>query len=198
MWAKQQKEIESRDSYSQVIIHDEIEENEIDEEAFREIYDKYHLKVYNYIAKCINSREDALDLLQELFLLFYNRLPRLDITTGRIEAWLLRVARNMCLSYARNKYRRMTRTLADTEPIGDSNSETDLLKKDFRHKVHTFLNQLNDRERSVFILHKMEGLKYRELSQIFEVSERTLKRVIAGVLARMKDQHILEEDDLPA
>lgn len=173
-----------------------IEHTQVDEIRFQEIYNRYHLKVYNYIAKCINNREDALDLLQELFLLFYNRLPRLDTSTGRIEAWLLRVARNMCLSYGRNKYRKMTRTLTDNEPAGTSNSETDLIRKDFRQKVQDFLDGLNDRERTIFILHKMEGLKYRELSSIFDISERTLKRIIASVLGRMREESILQKDDL--
>ncbi|MCB1145274.1 MAG: sigma-70 family RNA polymerase sigma factor [Leptospiraceae bacterium] len=168
----------------------------VDEERFREIYDRYHLKIFNYIAKTIGNREDALDLLQELFLLFYDRLPRLDTSTGRIEAWLLRVARNMCLSFSRSRARHMTKALNNIEPAGDSNSEVDLLKKDFHKKVHYFLDHLNDQERSIFILHKMEGMKYRDLMKIFDISQRTLKRIVASVLARMKEQGILERDDL--
>lgn len=182
-----------KEEYQPEIFHDQPEENEA---RFQYIYDKYHLKVFNYIAKSIGNREDALDLLQEVFLLFYDRIPRLDTSTSRIEAWLLRVARNLALSYSRNKHRKYTQSMETTEPIADSRSSDHLEKKEMQQKFDTFLDTLNDHERTIFILHKLEGIKYKDLMNIFEISPRTLKRIVASVLNKMRESNIFEREDL--
>ncbi len=161
------------------------------EARFHEIYNRYHLKIFNYIAKTIGNREDALDILQEVFLLFYDRLNRLDTSTSRIEAWLLRVARNLCLSYSRNKNRRLTHALTEPDQVMDHNSEDSLQKKEIQQRLDDFLDSLNDQERSIFILHKLEGVKYKDLMTIFDISPRTLKRIVAGVLNKMKARDIM-------
>ena len=165
------------------------------DERFQEIYSRYNNKVYNYLVKCIANREDATDLLQEVFLLFYDRLPRLDTSSTRIEAWLLRVARNLALSYSRTKSKKATQSLVNNEPVSRSNSEELLDKKELQKKLSGFLDNLTEKERSIFILHKFEGVKYKDLMKIFDISHRTLKRLIRSVILKLKDENLFEEED---
>ena len=165
------------------------------DERFREIYNRYNMKIYNYLVKCINSREDATDLLQEVFLLFYDRLPRLDTSSTRIEAWLLRVARNLSLSHSRTRTRKATQSIANNEPISRSNTEELLEKKELQKKLAKFLDSLTEKERSIFILHKFEGVKYKDLMKIFDISHRTLKRIIRSVIIKLKDRDLFELDE---
>ena len=165
------------------------------EKTFQEIYNRYHLKVYNYIAKNIGNKEDATDLLQEVFLLFYHKLPNLDTSTTRIESWLLKVARNLSMSYARNRSKQPIPGLAAHEPLSESDSEQKLQRKELHQKLDEFLDTLNEKERSIFILHKMEGVKYKDLMKIFDISHRTLKRLVRAVLMKLKDKDLFDEKD---
>lgn len=162
------------------------------DERFQKIYDRYHQKIFNYIAKNIGNREDAADLLQELFLLFYDRLPRLDTSSTRIEAWLLRVARNLTLSYSRNKARHPSQSMEQHDVAGKYQTEEELVKKEMKERLDQFLTTLTERERTIFILHKMEGVKYKELMEIFGMSHRTLKRVVRSVMLKLKDLDLFE------
>ena len=166
------------------------------DEKFKQIYDLYHKKIFNYIIKCIGDREEATDLLQEVFILFYNKLPNLDISTTRIESWLLKVARNYSMSFSRKRYKRPMTGLNENEPTAKSNTDDMFKRKDLTKRMSAFLAQLNERERSIFILHKLEGVKYRDLMEIFDISNRTLKRVVRSVLIKLKDTDLFDADDL--
>ncbi len=166
------------------------------EETFKDIYDRYHMKVYNYIAKCIGSKEEAADLLQEVFLLFFHKLPNLDVSTTRIESWLLRVARNLSMSYARNRSKRAIVGLNHHEPLDDNTDSVQALqRKELHQKLDKFLADLNERERSIFILHKIEGVKYNDLMKIFDISHRTLKRIVRSVLTKLKEKDLFDQTD---
>lgn len=160
------------------------------EKKFHEIYNKYHVKIFNYIAKNIGNREDALDLLQEVFLLFYERLHRLDVSTDKIEYWLFRVARNLCLTYSRTQMRRLNKSLIEPEKLGSEISDKELQTLDLKNRIDQFLDSLNDQERCIFILHKFERVKYKDLMKIFEMSPRTLKRVVAAIITKMRQNKL--------
>ncbi|RME88904.1 MAG: sigma-70 family RNA polymerase sigma factor [Candidatus Hydrogenedentota bacterium] len=162
------------------------------DERFRQVYDRYHQKIYNYIVKSIANPEDAADLLQEVFLLFYDRLPKLDTSSTRIEAWLLRVARNIILSYSRTRSKQPQQQFEHREAISQSMIEEELLKKDMKEKFDEFLMSLNERERTIFILHKLEGVRYKDLIEIFGISHRTLKRIVHGVMMKLKNLNLFE------
>ncbi|MCS6984542.1 MAG: sigma-70 family RNA polymerase sigma factor [Leptospiraceae bacterium] len=168
-----------------------------DEKKFHEVYKKYHLKIYNYIAKNIGNRDDALDLLQEVFLLFYERLPRLDISSEKIEFWLFRVARNLCLTYNRTELRRLSKNLLHPQKATEVGGDEILYRQEMKKRLDEFLDDLNDQERCIFILHKFEGVKYKDLMKIFGMSPRTLKRVVAGILAKMRNNRVLISHNYP-
>jgi RNA polymerase sigma factor (sigma-70 family) len=78
------------------------------EADFQRIYNKSKARVLNYISRSVRDRDEALDLLQEVFITFYDKLPELDISTDRIESWLVKTARNVILTYVRDTHRRLT------------------------------------------------------------------------------------------
>ena len=90
---------------------------------FQRIYNKSKNRVLNYITRSVRDRDEALDLLQEVFITFYDKLPELDISTDRIESWLVKTARNVILTYVRDTHRRLTRDLQNTQ-------ESDTWEKD--------------------------------------------------------------------
>ena len=161
------------------------------EAEFKRIYEKSKARVFNYIARAIRDRDEALDLLQEVFITFYDKLPELDISTDKIESWLIKTARNVILTYVRDTHRRLTRDMLnaqDTDQFDDDEQVGRVYQKELEKHIDDFLVSLNDQERNIFILQKIEQIKYIDLEKILGLPVRTMKRMIAHLMVRLKEK----------
>jgi RNA polymerase sigma-70 factor (ECF subfamily) len=169
------------------------------EADFQRIYNKSKARVLNYISRSVRDRDEALDLLQEVFITFYDKLPELDISTDRIESWLVKTARNVILTYVRDTHRRLTRDLQNTQE-SDTWEKDDqvgkIYQKELEKHIDHFLESLNDQERNLFILQKIEQVKYNDLEKILSIPQRTMKRMAANLLQRLKERTTFDKDYL--
>ena len=86
--------------------------------------------------------------------------------------------------------------MGDTDFANEkSDSVIDLQKKEMYSQLNDFLNSLTDRERSIFVLHKIEKIKYNDLMAIFNISPRTLKRMISSVLQKLQNSSVIDQPD---
>lgn len=169
------------------------------EADFQRIYNKSNNRVLNYIMRSVRDRDEALDLLQEVFITFYDKLPQLDVSTDRIESWLIKTARNVILTYVRDTHRRLTRDLQNTQESDTwekDNQVGKIYQKELEKHIDDFLTSLNDKERNLFILQKIEQVKYNDLEKILELPQRTMKRMAANLLQRLKERTTFDKDYL--
>lgn len=166
------------------------------EVIFEKIYSKYHSRVCSFLTRKIGNPEDALDLAQEVYMIFYRRMEKLNINHPRLESWLYRVGQNLSYGYNRKKANRLTNSMGDKDFANEkSDSVLDLQKKEMYSQLNDFLNSLTDRERSIFVLHKIEKIKYNDLMAIFNISPRTLKRMISSVLQKLRNSSVIDQPD---
>ncbi|HRP68064.1 MAG TPA: sigma-70 family RNA polymerase sigma factor [Turneriella sp.] len=169
------------------------------EADFQRIYNKSKNRVLNYISRTVRDYDEALDLLQEVFITFYDKLPDLDISTDRIESWLVKTARNVILTYVRDTHRRLTRDLQNTQESDTWEKDIQVGKvyqKELEKHIDDFLDSLNDSERNLFILQKIEQVKYNDLEKILNIPQRTMKRMAANLLQRLKERTTFDKDYL--
>jgi RNA polymerase sigma-70 factor, ECF subfamily len=169
------------------------------EADFQRIYNKSKTRVLNYISRSVRDRDEALDLLQEVFITFYDKLPELDISTDRIESWLVKTARNVILTYVRDTHRRLTRDLQNTQESDTWEKDDQVGKvyqKELEKHIDNFLISLNDQKRNLFILQKIEQIKYNDLEKILNTPQRTMKRMAANLLHRLKERTTFDKDYL--
>jgi RNA polymerase sigma-70 factor (ECF subfamily) len=75
------------------------------QQAFRQLYDLYAQRIFKYIRLKIQNREEAEDVLQEVFIKTYRGLDSLRLDDLRFSAWLYKVASNTINDHFRKKYR---------------------------------------------------------------------------------------------
>ena len=73
-----------------------------DMDAFNLLVSRWDRRVYNYILRLVNSREDALDLSQDTFLKAYQNLKKLE-DVSRFAPWIFRIAHNEAYSLLRKR-----------------------------------------------------------------------------------------------
>lgn len=129
------------------------------------------------------TRADAEDLLQEIFLLAYRKLPefRGDSTVG---TWLYRLAMNRCLDHLKS---RQTRATGVTMPLDEEALPGPRRVPDGgikRLDLERAIARLPEGARAAFVLHDVEGFQHHEIASILGISEGTSKSQVHK--ARMK------------
>ena len=120
------------------------------------------------------TRADAEDLLQEIFLLAYRKLPefRGDSALG---TWLYRLAMNRCLDHLKS---RQTRTSGATSPLDEETMAGPRRVPDggiHRLDLERAIAQLPEGARAAFVLHDVEGFQHNEIAAILGITEGTSK-----------------------
>jgi RNA polymerase sigma-70 factor, ECF subfamily len=161
-----------------------------DASAFAQLVRRHQQRAYAVARAVLLSHEDAEDAVQEGFLHAHRALSRFrpDQPFG---AWLHRIISNAALDLARRRRVRDTDELVDTHasPFRDP-AEADEL----HDRLRNALTKLPDRQRSVLVLHDVEGYKHAEIGELLGIPEgtarsdlhhaRTTMRILLGSLRR--------------
>jgi RNA polymerase sigma-70 factor, ECF subfamily len=139
--------------------------------AFAQLVRRHQQRAYAVARAVLLSHEDAEDAVQEGFLHAHRALNRFrpDQPFG---AWLHRIISNAALDLARRRRVRDTDELVDTHasPFRDP-AEADEL----HDRLRSALTQLPDRQRSVLVLHDVEGYKHAEIGALLGIPEGTAR-----------------------
>jgi len=142
--------------------------------AFEELYRQHSTRLFNLAWRMCGTRADAEDLLQEIFLLAYRKLPefRGDSAVG---TWLYRLAMNRCLDHLKN---RQTKARGATTPLDEETMPGPKTVADGgikRLDLERAIARLPEGARAAFVLHDVEGFQHHEIASILGISEGTSK-----------------------
>jgi len=162
-----------------------------DESALAGIYDRYRLILFGLIVRILHSREEAEDVLQEVFLQVWRRAADFDEARGRAFTWLVTVARSRALDRLRALGSRAR--LAEAAPVppqvGDAAEEA--FQSEQAEVVRRALAQIPPDQRQALLLAYFEGLTQMEIAARLGAPLGTVKtRMRAGMIRLRK---ILQE-----
>ena len=171
--------------------------------AFDELMDKHWKSIYFLaLGMTNNSREDAEDIAQEVFLRVFKALPSWK-PRASFRTWLRKVASNLCIDYHRARVRRQTQPLeSKTGLVMDvsTDSADDPLRitetEELRQRILRAAEELSPRQRRAFMLCRYGGLPLKDAAEIMECAIGTIKAHLNRATAKMRD--LLEDlaDDL--
>jgi RNA polymerase sigma-70 factor (ECF subfamily) len=157
-----------------------------DPSAMAELYDRYAGLLYSVILRAVANQATAEDLVQETFLRIWNRIQTFDVERGRLEGWMVTIARNRAIDYLRSMRSQpgeATATLEDLEHAGlfvTRETEADLLTR--RKAVSSALNRLNEEQRQVLELTHFQGLTQTEIAEKMRKPLGTVKSLVRSAL----------------
>ena len=158
-----------------------------DVEAFNLLVSRWDRRVYNYLLRITNHREDALDLAQDVFLKAYQNLRKLD-DPGRFAPWLYRIAHNEAYSMFRK--RRPETDVDDIAPesTGDGITVggTSIFPIELSLAVAAALERLSPEQREAVVLKIYQGFKFEEMAEILDCPVSTVKSRLYAALDLLK------------
>ena len=153
------------------------------EKKFEEIYKKYSREIYNYLLFLSCTREEAEDILQDIFVKFWKMFDTL-VGIQNLRAYLFRMARNRFIDIKRKRKRFVETEI--NEEIFDFHTEDiseKIRKKEFVKKL---LSVLNEEEREIITLRFYENMKFREISEVTGLNENTIRVKYMRILEKLR------------
>jgi RNA polymerase sigma-70 factor (ECF subfamily) len=171
-----------------------------EESAWEDLVKLHTRRVYGICYRFTGSDHEAQDLTQEVFIRVFRSLKSFRAGEGSFTVWLGKLSRNLLIDhYRRTKSDRATDSIEEQLPMLEERSSTSsradslLAGREASEALQTALQKLSPELRETVILRDLEELEYREIAQVLNVPEGTVKSrlnrgraELARVLRRQK------------
>ena len=150
-----------------------------DKRAFDELYGRYSGPLMGYFTRMLwKDREKAEDFTHDLFAKII-RKPELFDPSRKFKTWAFSVANNMCKNeYKKQEVRKNTSNGLDHSfAVSDQNANVlgEVHESQFKNEFLNSLEDLDQKHSEVFKLRHIEGLSIKEIAEILEISDGTVK-----------------------
>src|SRR5512146_748021 len=157
-----------------------------DAEAFGMLYDQYAEVIFRYVYSHLDSRLDAEDLTEEIFLRAWRALPKYDERGLPFSAFLFRIARNSLIDYYRQ--RKIVSSIEDIElqshePGPEETVEVQIENRSLRETIA----KLREDYRNVLIFRFLSGLSPEETAEVMQRSVGAVRVLQHRALSALKD-----------
>jgi RNA polymerase sigma-70 factor (ECF subfamily) len=153
-----------------------------DESAWEELVKAHTRRVYAICYRFTGKDSEAQDLTQEVFMRVFRTVKSFRAGEGSFTVWLSRLTRNLLIDhYRRTKADRVTDSIEDQLPVLEERtaleSRTDgvLAGREASEALQAALAKLSPELRETVILRDLEEMEYREVAQVLNVPEGTVK-----------------------
>ncbi len=149
--------------------------------AYEELIDRFQDMVFNKCLSFVPNKEDAEDIAQEIFIEVFRSIKHFK-GQAKLTTWIYRITTNKCLEFIRKKNTKkrfafFQLVLGTQHPVDKVSYFTEfnhpgvqLEQKEQSEHLFKAINQLPENQKVVFTLHKIDGLSYKEVSEITQKS----------------------------
>lgn len=134
-------------------------------ETLTELYRLTSTSIYGLALSILKNTHDAEDVLHDCYVNIYHAASDYR-PAGKPMAWILTIARNLCLRKLREQKRLSDIPQEDWEAYFESKPE---MSADDRILLRDCMDLLNDEERQIIVLHAVSGFKHREIADLMEI-----------------------------
>ena len=158
-----------------------------DQRSFRELVQRYQQRVYAIAFGVVRNEEDALDITQEAFIKVHRHLPSFQGSSS-FYTWLYRIVVNLCIDQVRRSGRSALVDFDDGVDHGPAARDAEgryqairiddparhLGRQELRGEIQRALDGLSQKHREVIMLREIEGLSYKEIAEVLDISVGTV------------------------
>lgn len=168
------------------------------ENAFEQLVYRYDRTVLSIALKYTGNTDDAKDLYQEVFIRVYRGINNFQFRS-EFSTWLYRIAVNVCLSYKSRSKDHLKVSISDDEDntgfskdvseqlvYEGSSPEEEAAGNELTEIVDAALETLSPRQKMTFVLKHYEGYKIREIAEMLNCKEGTVKKYLFDAIKNLR------------
>ncbi|MGH9607748.1 MAG: RNA polymerase sigma factor [Terracidiphilus sp.] len=170
-----------------------------DEACFNFLVQKYHRPMMHFLFRMVHNQAVAEELAQEVFLRVY-RSRESYRAEAKFTTWLYRIATNLAVNHARDTRReRGAQTVYLDAPDEESGTTPDvaddrptveqrILRDERMGAIRAHVMALPDRQRMAVLMHKYQGLDYRQIGEVLRLSESATKSLLFRAYQTLREK----------
>lgn len=154
-----------------------VERAKDDPESFRTLYRHYFPRIYGYVGGRIPRKQDAEDVVADIFLNVLKGLPKFDYRgEGAFTAWVFRIAYNAVKQFYRASSASHDVSLVDIDTLPDTtlNPDSAIIQSEQFARIRHLVTRLSPRRQEVITLRFFGGLRNQEIANVLDLDERTV------------------------
>ncbi|WP_278624660.1 RNA polymerase sigma-70 factor [Parabacteroides gordonii] len=151
-------------------------------DAFSFLFQTYYTDLVLFCGNFIRDKDSCEDIVQSIFLKLWSDRKNIQIETS-LKSYLLKAVRNSCFDEFRHlEIIRQHEAEYESTVLDSYDTDNYILHSDLSDHLHRALEKVPELYREAFMLNRFEGLKYREIAEQLNVSERTVEVRVSKTL----------------
>jgi len=160
-----------------------------DDESFEFLFKKYYLPLTRFAWRYVNSKAIAEELVQELFTILWEKRKELN-TDGSVRSYLYKSVRNLSLNHlkhqgVKNEYDRQWMAQQEYPQIDFRDEQRE---QQVREAIAQAIDELPERSKMTYKLHRYDGLTYPEIAEVMDVSVKTVESQMTRTLKILRER----------
>jgi len=170
-----------------------------DESGFNYLVEKHYRAMIHFLFRMVRNQAVAEELAQEVFLRVYRSRASYR-AEAKFTTWLYRIATNLAVNHARDtRHERSAQTIyldapdvetGTTPDVADDDpsAEQNLLRDERMAAIRQHVMALPERQRLAVLMHKYQGMDYRQIGEVLKQSESATKSLLFRAYQTLREK----------
>ncbi len=170
-----------------------------DDSGFNLLIQKYHKPIVHFMFRMVHNQAVAEELAQEVFLRVY-RSRQTYRAEARFTTWLYRIATNLGVNHARDtKHERSAQNVYLDQPDPETGTtpdvadmtasvEQEMVRDERMRAIRQHVMALPERQRTAVLMHKYQGLDYKQIGEVLKLSESATKSLLFRAYQTLRER----------
>lgn len=155
-----------------------------DKNAFSKLILYFEQDLYKIAISRLSQESDAYDAIQETIISAYSSISNISNTTS-FKSWLIKILINKCNDIYRKQNKVINISFEDNDC--ENYVSTNYIENNSNLEFYNLLNLLNENERTILILHYLEGYNLSEIAKILDTNSNTIRSKLLRAKKKIKD-----------
>ena len=162
-------------------LHDNICEDHL----FASLFKKYSKDLNNFLYYKFGNALNPKDKVQDAFIKLWENCEK--ISPQKAKSFLFTTANNMMLN--ETKHQKVVLKFKETKPKSHTFESPEFLmeEKEYQLKINTAIRNLTEAQRVAFLMNRVEGKRFKEISELLGISTKAVEKRIYGALKKLRE-----------
>jgi len=160
----------------------------LNKQRFEQLFRGEIARLHNFARQYVQDSDTAMDICQQVFIRLWEKRDTVDMHAG-LTSYLYTSVKNRCLNYIRDNKKYRSRVLdlecAETDELVflENQQDGDALEQ----QIHQAIQSLPDKCRQVFEMSRFREMKYREIAEELDISQKTVEAHMSKAMRLLRE-----------